>query len=103
MKNRVLGLTVILAFVAAFGLSFALTADAQLPRLSYSKTAVGYPMSEACANAVEAIENACAFHGAITTSPINCLPLYGLNGELIGYVCRCKATTTFCGNPLSFP
>jgi hypothetical protein len=103
MKNRVLGLTLVFAFVAVFGLSFALTSEAQLPGLSYSKIGVGYPMAEACANAVEAIEDACAFHGSITTQGLGCWPLFGLNGEIIGHVCRCKATTSFCANPLDFP
>lgn len=103
MKNRVLGPTLALVFLAIFGLSFALTSEAQLPGLSYSKIGVGYPMANACANAVEAIEDACALHGPITTNPMNCLPLWGLDGEIIGYVCRCKATTTFCANPFPFP
>jgi hypothetical protein len=103
MKNRVLGLTLAFAFVTAFGLSFGFTADAQFVPLSYSKIAVGYPMASACANAVEAIEDACALHGPITTQGLGCWPLFGLDGEIIGHVCRCKATTTFCANPLPFP
>jgi hypothetical protein len=77
------------------------------PQLSYSVTRIGGTVPIACSLATQAIQDQCDFHGPITTTSLGCSPLWGPNGEVIGQVCRCKATTSFCGifnpNPPGFP
>lgn len=71
--------------------------------LSYTRSGVGGTMAQACNNAVQAIHNDCDITGTITTNPGRCLPLYGPGGEVIGKVCTCEATASFCGNYMPFP
>lgn len=91
-----------LAF-ATFGPGAPAAATAA-PTLSFSRSAIAGNMARACENAVAMINDVCDVHGPITTTPSGCNPLWGPNGQVIGQVCTCVATTSFCGvfNP-NFP
>lgn len=73
---------------------------------SYSEVGFGGSMAAACAAASANIVDHCDVYGPITTTPLACSWLQQLNGEPPIRVCRCQATTTYCGiqnpNPL-FP
>lgn len=72
--------------------------------LSYSITSAGPTRAEACANAIEAILDKCDAHGPITTTGGGpCVPIYSPNGEYLGDLCACTATTTFCAKAVPFP
>jgi hypothetical protein len=101
MSRKILQLgfsLVILAALTAFDAPAAQAID-----LSYTQSGVGGTMAQACNNAVQKIENNCDIHGPITTNPGSCKPLWGLDGQIIGYVCTCKATATYCANSIPFP
>jgi hypothetical protein len=66
------------------------------PFLTYTQSGVGGTMDQACTNAAEKIKDNCAVHGPITTDPGRCLPLLGPDGSVIGQVCTCEASTSFC-------
>lgn len=69
-----------------------------IPSPSYTQSGVGGTMAQACNNAIQKINNNCDFHGPITTNPGSCKPLWGPDGTVIGQVCTCSATATYCGN-----
>lgn len=94
MSKKALQLGFCLAILAAT--LFNAPAAQAIP-FSYSQSGVGGTMAQACNNAVQKIENNCDFHGPITTDPGSCKPLWGLDGQIIGYVCTCTATTSACG------
>jgi hypothetical protein len=71
--------------------------------LSYTQSGVGGTMAQACNNAIQKIENNCDMHGSITTNPGSCKPLWGIDGSVIGQVCTCKATASYCANTIPFP
>ena len=88
-------------FRSGVGLVAALTAFPALatpaPQLGYTQSGVGGTMNQACNNAIQKIKDHCDLVGPITTDPGRCLPLWDLDGEVIGYVCTCEATTLTCG------
>lgn len=94
MSRKALQLGFCLAILAVLT---ALPASA-IPAPSYSQTAVGGTMAQACNNAIQEIKNDCDVHGTITTTPGSCKPLYDFNGNLLGYVCTCTATASYCAN-----
>lgn len=65
---------------------------------SYSQSGVGGSQAQACNNAIpiQKIEDNCDRHGPITTDPGGCKPLWAPDGSVIGWVCTCKATATYC-------
>ncbi|HEX4952513.1 MAG TPA: hypothetical protein VF017_03845 [Thermoanaerobaculia bacterium] len=89
-----------LSLVALAGLA-ATAVDAQLP--SYSVTRTRGTTPQACSDAVQVIENQCASHGPITVNPRQCDPLFDFWGNLLGYACVCRATTTFCISSVPLP
>lgn len=91
-KTRQLGLCLlVIATLAAFA-----TPAAQAFDFSYTESAVGGTMPQACSNAVQKIKDKCDAYGPITTDPISCRPIYDFNDNIIGYACICEATTTYC-------
>ena len=96
MSKKVLQLgfcLVVLAALAAFTAPAAQAID-----LSYTQSGVGGTMAQACNNAVQKIKNNCDKYGTVTTDPGACWPLYGLDGNLLGYACTCEATASYCVN-----
>lgn len=83
----------ILAALAAFDAPAAQAID-----LSYTQSGIGGTMAQACNNAIQKIKDNCDRHGTITTDPGRCLPLWDLNGNVIGYACTCEATASYCVN-----
>jgi hypothetical protein len=69
---------------------------AQAFDFSYTQSGVGSTMAKACNNAIQKIDDYCEAYGPITTDPGSCVPLWGINGEFLGYVCTCEATTAYC-------
>jgi len=67
------------------------------PLLSYSQLGTGDTTAEACADAIQNIKDNCDFYGPISTSQKLCAPIYGPGLVVIGQLCSCKATTTYCG------
>jgi len=67
------------------------------PFLTYAQSGVGPTMAQACASATQKITDHCDIRGPITTDPGRCLPLYDLDGNLLGFVCTCEASTPYCG------
>lgn len=98
MSKKALQLGLCLLAIAALSAAPALAAPA--PSLGYTQSGVGSTMDQACTNAIEKIKDNCAVHGSISTDPGRCLPLWDLNGNVIGQVCTCEATTLFCGRLL---
>jgi hypothetical protein len=96
-----------LCLLAAAGLAAfaARPAHATPDFLSYSQPGGGGTMADACAAATQAIADHCDGFGPITTDPGGCKKLYDLNGNVIGKVCTCTATTTYClvHRPLNLP
>lgn len=75
----------------------ATTPVASAQDLSYTVVRWDYPMSDACSSAVTEIQSHCdAGHGPISVQPRGCKPLYDFFGNLLGYICKCEARTTFC-------
>jgi hypothetical protein len=101
MLKNALRLSFCLLAIAA--LSAGPTLATPAPQLTYSQNGVGGTMDQACSRAIQEIQNDCDFMGPITTDPGSCKPLRNLEGQIIGYVCTCTATTSFCGHVLSFP
>lgn len=81
----------VLAALAVFPTQVAQAFD-----FSYSQTGVGGSPAQACNNAIQKIEDNCDRHGPITTDPGGCKPLWGPDGSVIGWICTCKATATYC-------
>jgi hypothetical protein len=106
MKFRQLAFC-LLAVAALVTFAAPATQATPAPQLSYSVTGLSGSPAAACANATAMINDRCDVHGPITTQSLGCSPLWGPNGEVIGQVCRCKATTSWCGiltpNPPGFP
>jgi len=73
------------------------------PFLTYTQSGDGGTMAQACASATQKILDHCDIHGSITTDPGRCLPLYGLDGSVIGRICTCEASTPYCGVFRPFP
>lgn len=94
MSKKALYLGFCLAVLAALT---TLPAPA-VPAPSYSQTGTGGTMALACSNAVQKIKNNCDLHGTITTTQGSCQPLHDFNGNVIGYVCTCTATASYCVN-----
>jgi hypothetical protein len=100
MSKKILQLGFCLVILAALA---AFDAPAQAIDLSYTQSGVGGTMAQACNNAIQKIENNCDRHGPITTDPGSCKPLWGIDGSVIGQVCTCKATASYCVNTIPFP
>lgn len=92
-KKKALQLGFCLLVLAALA---GLTPAVQAFDFSYSQTAIGGSPTQACNNAVQKIEDYCDRHGPITTDPGGCKPLWGPDGSVIGWVCSCTATATYC-------
>lgn len=101
MSKKALQLGFCLFAVAALFAAPVLAETA--PSFGYTQSGVGPTMDQACANAVQKIKDNCDIHGPISTDPGRCLPLWNLQGEVIGYVCTCEATTFACGNFAGLP
>lgn len=101
MIKKVLRLSFCLLAIAA--LSAGPTLAIPAPSLTYSQSGVGGTMDQACANAVQKIQDNCDIMGPITTDPGRCLPIKNLQGEIIGYACTCEATTSYCGKFIGLP
>jgi hypothetical protein len=96
MNRKILQLGFCLLVLAALA-TFNAPAVQAIP-FSYSQSGVSGTMAQACSNAVQKIKNNCDFYGPITTTQGSCKPLWGIDGQVIGTVCTCTATTTACGN-----
>lgn len=68
------------------------------PNPGTTKSGVGSTMDKACANAIQNLKDYCGIIAPPTTNPGGCSPLYGLDGQVIGQICRCEATTFACLN-----
>lgn len=90
-KALQLGFLLAVAALAAF-----VAPAAQAVDFSYTQSGMGGSMDQACDNAVQKIRDNCDAYGPITTDPGACRPIYTAEGELAGYACTCKATTTYC-------
>ena len=101
MSKKVLQLGFCLLAVAALSVVPAVAEPA--PSFGYTQSGVGGTMNQACANAVQKIKDNCDVHGPISTNPGRCLPLWGADGEVLGYVCTCEATTFACGKFAGLP
>lgn len=100
MTKKALQLGFCILAIAALS---AAPAMATPPSLAYTLRGVGATMEQACSNAVQRIQDYCDFFGPISTDQNRCLPLYGVGGQLLGYVCTCDATTPICGHFIDFP
>jgi hypothetical protein len=101
MISKALRLGFCLLTLAALFSGSALAIPA--PTLTYSQTAVGGSPDQACANAIEEIQSNCDIHGPITTEPMGCKALRNAEGQIIGWVCTCTATTSYCGVRIGLP
>lgn len=90
-------------FLAIAALSAVPAMALPAPQFGYTQTGVGGTMEQACNNAIQKIKDNCDFFGPITTDPGRCLPLKDFNGEILGYVCTCEATTNACGIRIDLP
>lgn len=81
-----------LAALAAFN-----APETQAFDFSYTQSGVSNTMAKACNQAIQRIKDRCDIHGAITTAPRGCDPLYDLYGNYAGQICRCEATAAYCG------
>lgn len=98
-KTLQLGFCLCLLALAAF-LPVPVAAEwVQNPNPGTTRSGVGSTMDQACANAIQNLKNYCGIMAAPTTDPGGCTPIYNLEGERIGQVCRCEATTFACLNP----
>ena len=95
MSKKVLQLGFCILAIAALSAVPALALPA--PSFGYTQSGVGPTMDQACTNAIQKIKDNCDFYGPISTDPGRCLTLRDINGEIMGYVCTCEATTTACG------
>lgn len=66
------------------------------PNPGVTRSGVGGTMDQACANAIQNLQNYCGIMAAPTTDPGRCLPIRNLEGQIIGYACTCEATTFAC-------
>jgi hypothetical protein len=89
-------------FLALAGVTILAAPPAQAG-LSYSVTGAGPTRAAACANATAVILDNCDAHGPITTAPGPCVPIFSPNGDDLGDLCACTATTTFCAKLVPFP
>jgi hypothetical protein len=101
MSKKVLQLGFCFLAIAALSVVPALATPA--PSFGYTQSGVGSTMDQACANAAQKIKDNCDFHGPISTDPGRCLPLWGLDGQVIGQVCTCEATTLACAHFIGLP
>jgi hypothetical protein len=101
MINKALRLGFCLLAIAA--LSAGPTLAIPAPSFTYSQTGAGGTMEQACSRAIQEIQNDCDFMGPITTSPQGCKALRNAEGQIIGWVCTCTATTSYCGNYIGLP
>lgn len=77
-----------------------LAATPQPAPIGTKRTGVGGTMDQACAAAIQNLRNVCTYMTAPTTDPQGCRPLLNLEGQVIGQICKCEATTLTCVNPL---
>lgn len=101
MLKNALRLTFCLLAIAALSVGPTLALPA--PSLTYSQSAIGGTMDLACANAVAELHEDCDILGPITTSPQGCKALRNAEGQIIGWVCTCTATTSYCGRYIGLP
>lgn len=95
-KTLQLGFCLCLLALAAF-LPVPVQA-AEAPFFGTTKSGVGSTMDQACAKAIQNLKDYCGIIAPPTTDPGGCSNLYGLDGQVIGRVCRCEATTLSCLN-----
>ncbi len=89
----------LLLVVALFALLTGSAVHAQLtpiPPPPYSAGGVGETAAEACDAATQAVVAHCFLHGPISVGPAICRPIFDPNLEIIGRICTCTATTSFC-------
>lgn len=102
MSKRILqlGLLLALTVLSAFPSAQAAELTPYEGDFQYgtTKSGVGSTMDQACANAIQNLKNYCGIMAAPTTNPGGCTPIYNLEGEFVGRVCRCEATTISCLN-----
>jgi hypothetical protein len=98
MSRKTLQLGFCLCLVALAAFSTVPVQAAEAPFLGTTKSGVGSTMDKACAQAIQNLKNYCGIIAPPTTNPGGCSPLYGLDGQVIGQVCRCEATTLSCLN-----
>ena len=101
MSKKALQLGFCFLAIAALSVVPALAVPA--PSFGYTQSGVGGTMDQACNNAIQKIKDNCDFFGPISTDPGRCLPLRDLEGQIIGYVCTCEATTSACGRIIGLP
>lgn len=68
-------------------------------QFGYTKSGVGSTMEQACSNAIQNLKDACGIIAPPTTNPGRCWPVENLEGQIVGYICTCEATTLACLNP----
>lgn len=95
-KTLQLGFCLCLVALAVFSPVPVQAAEAVNP--GTTKSGVGSTMDLACAKAIQNLKDYCGIIAPPTTNPGGCSPLYGLDGQVIGQVCRCEATTFACLN-----
>jgi len=101
MVKKALQLGFCFLVIAALSAGSAVAAPA--PSFGYTQSGVGGTMEQACQNAIQKIKDNCDFFGPITTNEGRCLPLRNAEGQVIGYVCTCEATTNACGKVIGLP
>lgn len=93
-KALQLGLCLCLLLLATLSATPVLAETA--PSFGYTQSGVGGTMEQACANAIQNLKDDCGIIAPPTTDPGRCLPIRNLEGQIIGYVCTCEATTLAC-------
>jgi hypothetical protein len=66
------------------------------PSFGYTESGVGSTMEKACSNAIQNLKDACGIIAPPTTNPGRCWPIENLEGQVVGYICTCEATTLAC-------
>jgi hypothetical protein len=99
MSRKALQLGFCLCLLALATLSAFPAQAAQDFNFGYRETGVGGTMDQACSNAIQELKDRCGIIAPPTTNPGRCLPVKNLEGQIIGYICTCEATTFACLNP----
>ena len=97
-KTLQLGFCLCLLALVAFSAVPVPVQAAEAPFLGTTKSGVGSTMDKACAKAIQNLKDYCGIIAPPTTNPGGCSPLYGLDGQVIGQICTCEATTFACLN-----
>ena len=99
MSRKALQLGFCLCLLALTALSAFPAHAAQDFQFGYTKSGVGGTMEQACNNAIQNLKDACGIIAPPTTDPGRCWPVENLEGQIVGYICTCEATTLACLNP----